>query len=64
MTPVSNTGFNNAMTHIGKVAEMTKNQQQVEGQIVMDLISAASAPAKSQAPQPVGNIGHNINTTA
>ncbi|MCF1428766.1 MAG: cytoplasmic protein [Shewanella sp.] len=64
MTPVSNTSFNIAMSHVSKIAEMGKNQQQIEGQIVMDLISAASAPAQSAAPQPIGNIGHNINTTA
>ncbi|MGI2258759.1 cytoplasmic protein [Shewanella sp. GXUN23E] len=64
MTPVSNTGFNIAMSHVSKIAEMSKNQQKIEGQIVMDLISAASAPAPSAAPQPVGNIGQNINTTA
>lgn len=42
-----------------KVAQLAKEQQKVEGQIAMQLIAAA-APA----PQPVGNAGHNINTTA
>ncbi|WP_372871418.1 cytoplasmic protein [Shewanella sp.] len=45
-----------------KVAQLAKNQQKVEGQIALDLISAATAPAPKSAP--VGNIGHNIDTTA
>ncbi|MCT8985350.1 cytoplasmic protein [Shewanella phaeophyticola] len=40
-----------------KVAVMAKDQQEVEGQMALQLIEAA-------APQPVGNSGHNINTTA
>ncbi|MCL1150520.1 cytoplasmic protein [Shewanella ulleungensis] len=42
-----------------KVAVMAKDQQKAEGQMALQLIEAA-APA----PQPVGNSGHNINTTA
>jgi hypothetical protein len=42
-----------------KVAVMAKNQQKVEGQMALQLIEAATPPA-----QPVGNSGHNINTTA
>ncbi|GGP66277.1 hypothetical protein GCM10009347_34890 [Shewanella algicola] len=42
-----------------KVAVMAKDQQEAEGQMALQLIEAA-APA----PQPVGNSGHNINTTA
>ena len=41
-----------------KVAVMAKNQQKVEGEMAMQLIEAAVPPA------PVGNTGHNINTTA
>ncbi|QSX30569.1 cytoplasmic protein [Shewanella cyperi] len=44
-----------------KVAQLAKGQQEAEGQIAIDLINAASAPAKSA---PVGNTGHNIDTTA
>ncbi|MGE6382522.1 cytoplasmic protein [Shewanella baltica] len=40
-----------------KVAQLAKEQQKAEGQMAMDLIAAA-------APKPVGNAGHNINTTA
>ncbi|MFB2652927.1 cytoplasmic protein [Shewanella seohaensis] len=40
-----------------KVAQLAKEQQKAEGQMVVDLINAA-------IPQPVGNSGHNINTTA
>lgn len=39
-----------------KVAQLAKEQQKAEGQIAVDLINAA-------VPQPVGNTGHNINTT-
>ncbi|MBT1444282.1 cytoplasmic protein [Shewanella sp. JM162201] len=45
-----------------KVAQLAKEQQKVEGQIAVDLINAATAPAPKSAP--VGNIGHNIDTTA
>ncbi|MBB1389598.1 cytoplasmic protein [Shewanella sp. SG44-6] len=41
-----------------KVAVMAKDQQKAEGQMALQLIEAALAP------QPVGNSGHNINTTA
>jgi hypothetical protein len=37
---------------------MAKEQQKVEGQMALQLIEAAAPPA------PVGNTGHNINTTA
>ncbi|MCW3171848.1 cytoplasmic protein [Shewanella subflava] len=40
-----------------KVAVMAKNQQKIEGQMALQLIEAA-------LPAPVGNTGHNINTTA
>ncbi|ABN60388.1 cytoplasmic protein [Shewanella baltica] len=40
-----------------KVAQLAKEQQKAEGKIAVDLIAAA-------APKPVGNAGHNINTTA
>ncbi len=40
-----------------KVAQLAKEQQKAEGQMAVDLINAAIA-------QPVGNTGHNINTTA
>ena len=43
-----------------KVAVMAKEQQEVEGQMALLLIEAAQPPA----PQPVGNSGHNVNTTA
>ncbi|WP_371316360.1 cytoplasmic protein [Shewanella sp. NIFS-20-20] len=49
------------MTHIGKVAQMGKEQQQAEGKIVMDLIAAATPKEPSQ---PSANVGQNINTTA
>ncbi|ABL98833.1 MULTISPECIES: hypothetical protein [Shewanella] len=45
-----------------KVAQLAKDQQKVEGQIAVDLIAAATAPAPKA--EPVGNIGHNIDTTA
>ncbi len=44
-----------------KVAVMAKEQQKIEGQMALQLIEAAAA---APAPQPVGNSGHNINTTA
>jgi hypothetical protein len=43
-----------------KVAVMAKDQQKIEGQMALQLITAAQPPA----PQPEGNSGHNINTTA
>ncbi|UJF21805.1 cytoplasmic protein [Shewanella sp. OMA3-2] len=42
-----------------KIAVMAKDQQKVEGQMALQLIEAAAPPAA-----PVGNAGHNINTTA
>ncbi|MGS0677168.1 cytoplasmic protein [Shewanella sp. 125m-1] len=44
-----------------KVAQMAKDQQKIEGDIALSLINAA-IPDTPQAP--VGNTGHNINTTA
>ncbi|WP_394201166.1 cytoplasmic protein [Shewanella waksmanii] len=44
-----------------KVAQLAKEQQQVEGDIALQLVQAAD-PAPQSAP--VGNSGHNINTTA
>jgi hypothetical protein len=44
--------------HSLKAAVMAKDQQKVEGQMALQLIEAATPPA------PVGNAGHNINTTA
>ncbi|MCG9697637.1 cytoplasmic protein [Shewanella sp. Isolate11] len=44
-----------------KVAQIAKSQQQAEGQMIMQLIEATSAPAQ---PVPVGNSGHIIATTA
>ncbi|MCL1145671.1 cytoplasmic protein [Shewanella sp. 10N.261.52.F9] len=41
-----------------KVAQIAKDQQKIEGDIAMQLINAAVPEA------PVGNTGHNINTTA
>ncbi|ABO22668.1 MULTISPECIES: hypothetical protein [Shewanella] len=44
-----------------KVAQLAKEQQQAEGEIALQLIEAVdSAPSAG----PVGNSGHNINTTA
>ncbi|GGZ18135.1 MULTISPECIES: cytoplasmic protein [Shewanella] len=45
-----------------KVAQLAKQQQEAEGEIALQLIQAAT-PAQEPAG-PVGNIGHNINTTA
>ncbi|WP_417762263.1 cytoplasmic protein [Shewanella sp.] len=42
-----------------RVAQLAKDQQKAEGQIALNLIQAA-APA----PQPEGNLGHNIDVTA
>lgn len=44
-----------------KVAQLAKEQQQIEGDIALQLINAA-VPEAPKAP--VGNTGHNINTTA
>ncbi|MDR8525081.1 MULTISPECIES: hypothetical protein [Shewanella] len=44
-----------------KVAQLAKDQQKIEGDIALQLINAAVPEA---APAPVGNSGHNINTTA
>lgn len=44
-----------------KVAQLAKDQQKIEGDIALQLINAAVPEA---APAPVGNTGHNINTTA
>lgn len=41
-----------------KVAQLAKEQQKAEGEIAVQLINAVPSPA------PVGNTGHNINTTA
>ena len=43
-----------------KVAVMAKDQQETEGQMAVQLIEAAQVPTS----QPIGNSGHNINTTA
>jgi hypothetical protein len=40
-----------------KVAQLAKDQQRAEGEMALQLIEAA-------LPAPVGNSGHNINTTA
>lgn len=44
-----------------KVAQLAKDQQQAEGDIALQLIEAVDAAPQSA---PVGNSGHNINTTA
>lgn len=44
-----------------KMAQISKEQQKVEGDIALKLIEAANPAASSQ---PVGNSGHNINTSA
>ncbi|MCL1140088.1 cytoplasmic protein [Shewanella pneumatophori] len=44
-----------------KVAQLAKDQQKIEGDIALQLINAAVPEA---TPSPVGNTGHNINTTA
>ncbi len=41
-----------------KVAQMAKDQQEMQGKMALQLINAAAPQA------PVGNTGHNINTTA
>lgn len=41
-----------------KVAQLAKEQQEVEGEIALQLIQATE-PAAASAP--VGNSGHNIN---
>lgn len=60
MTSVGNV-TDNAILHMTKMAELTKNQQQAEGEIALELIQA-STPAPTA--QPIGNLGQNINTTA
>ncbi|QDE29999.1 cytoplasmic protein [Shewanella polaris] len=42
------------------VAVIAKNQQEMEGQMALQLMEAAQLPV----PQPIGNSGHIINTTA
>jgi hypothetical protein len=44
-----------------KAAQLAREQQKVEGEIAVQLIEAAE-PAQSSGP--VGNVGHNIDTTA
>ncbi|MCE9677749.1 cytoplasmic protein [Shewanella sp. AS1] len=44
-----------------KVAQIAKSQQQAEGEMILQLIEATTAPA---TPAPVGNSGHIIATTA
>lgn len=44
-----------------KVAMMSKEQQKIEGDIALKLISSASAQI---APAPIGNTGHIISTKA
>ena len=44
-----------------KVAQLAKEQQQAEGEIALQLIEAVDA---APSAEPVGNSGHNINTTA
>ncbi|MGX9463470.1 cytoplasmic protein [Shewanella sp. A14] len=43
-----------------KIAVMAIEQQEVEGQMAVQLIEASQPPA----PQPIGNSGHNIDTFA
>ncbi|QQX81026.1 cytoplasmic protein [Shewanella sp. KX20019] len=44
-----------------KVAQMSKEQQKIEGDIALKLIESALPEA---APAPVGNAGHIISTKA
>jgi len=53
----------NAVTEINtghalKTANLTKNQQELEGQMAIKLIESANIEAIAA---PVGNSGHNIN---
>ena len=42
-----------------KVANLAKDQMQAQGETILNLINAASAPP--QAPAPEGSLGHNID---
>ena len=44
-----------------KVAQIAKEQQKVEGEIALQLIKATDETTQSR---PIGNSGHNINTSA
>lgn len=44
-----------------RVAQMSKEQQKVEGEIALQLIKATAETSQSR---PIGNSGHNINTSA
>ncbi|GIU07054.1 MULTISPECIES: cytoplasmic protein [unclassified Shewanella] len=44
-----------------KVAQMAKAQQEMQGEMALQLINAAIPDVPAA---PVGNSGHNINTTA
>ncbi|QSX33024.1 putative motility protein [Shewanella avicenniae] len=43
-----------------RVAQLAKEQTQAQGEIIMNLISAA-APTQTVAPAPEGNLGNNID---
>lgn len=44
------------------IAKKALSQQELEGQLAVQLIQSAGAPQTTQSP--VGNIGHNINIKA
>ena len=50
---------NTETAHGIKTAKLVKNQQEVEGQMALELIQSADINAQLAAP--VGNKGHTIN---
>ncbi|NRD75410.1 cytoplasmic protein [Shewanella sp. VB17] len=44
-----------------RVAQIAKDQQKVEGEIALQLVTATNEAPQSR---PIGNSGHNINTSA
>jgi hypothetical protein len=41
-----------------KTAQKAQSQQEIEGEMAINLIETAALP---QTPSPVGNSGHNVN---
>lgn len=44
-----------------KTAQKANSQQEIEGQMALNLIESAGGAGTQSVPSPQGNAGHNIN---
>ncbi|MDF0533930.1 cytoplasmic protein [Shewanella sp. A32] len=59
------TAIGNVQTAVAvKVAQLSKQQMQAEGNIALQLINATTPADQADAPATAGNLGTIINTTA